>query len=324
MVASDEVAGTEPIRVGISACLTGERVRFNGEHSRDPFLTDTVGRFVEFVPVCPEMEIGLGAPRETIRLETSSHAIRLVAPKSGTDLTDRMTAYARNKVAELEKQDLCGFVFKKDSPSCGLFRVKTYDAKGVPCRDGRGLFASVLTELAPQLPVEEEGRLNDPKLRENFFERVFGYRRLRDLFTQRWTIADLVAFQTHEKLLLQAHDPKRRRELGEMAAKAKDLKKPILARRYQQGFMRALARHATPGRHANVLEHMARYVSKVVAAGERAALARVIEDYRCQLAPLMVPITLIRQFVERHSIAYLAGQSYLEPHPKEQMLRNHC
>jgi uncharacterized protein YbgA (DUF1722 family)/uncharacterized protein YbbK (DUF523 family) len=278
---------------------------------------------MELLPVCPEVEIGLGTPREVIHLERTPRGTRLIAPKSGTDLDRKMRTYAKRKTNELAREDLCGFVLKKSSPSCGLFRVKVYDRNGSPSRDGRGVFAEALVSAFPLLPIEEEGRLNDPVLRENFVERVFAYRRLKDLFQPAWRINDLVQVQTREKILVMAHDPTSQRTLGQIVAEAKKAGRKQTAALYQERFMKALERHATPGRHANALQHMASFIKDHVPSEQRQELAGVIDDYRNRLTPLIVPLTLIRHFVKRFDIAYLAGQSYLEPHPKELMLRNH-
>jgi len=210
-------ASDEPIRIGVSSCLLGERVRFDGGHKRSDFLVETLGHFVEFVPVCPEMEIGLGVPRETLRLVRDGidpRAIRLVANKRGLDHTDKMIAFAERRPAALAREELSGYVLKKDSPSCGMERVRVYGPSGMPTRDGTGLFTAALLQRYPSLPVEEEGRLSDPHLRENFVERVFAYRRLRSFFSGRWTLGGLVRFHTVHKLVLMAHSPKAYSELG--------------------------------------------------------------------------------------------------------------
>jgi uncharacterized protein YbgA (DUF1722 family)/uncharacterized protein YbbK (DUF523 family) len=312
-----------PIRVGISACLLGDEVRYDGGHKRDPFLVNTFGRFVEWVPVCPEVECGLGTPREAIRLVGSKGPVRLITVKSALDLTPRMEAYAPRRLDQLAAEDLSGYVLKKDSPSCGLERVKVYDGHGMATRSGRGLFAAALVDRFPNLPVEEEGRLSDPRLRENFVERVFAYSRLRHLFTGSWTVGALVRFHTAHKLILMAHSPEAYRRLGQLTAGAKTVARGELERRYTDGFMRALATMATPRRHANVLQHMAGYLKNHLDSDSKVELLAAIEDYRRELVPLIVPITLLRHYVRAHQIEYLAGQRYLEPHPKELMLRNH-
>jgi uncharacterized protein YbgA (DUF1722 family)/uncharacterized protein YbbK (DUF523 family) len=312
----------EEIRVGISSCLLGQQVRFDGGHKLDHFAKDLLGRFVTFVPVCPEVEVGMGVPRETIRLERRAGAVRLVAPKSGTDHTAAMRAFSEARVRELAALDLSGYVLKKDSPSCGMERVRVWGGK-IATRDGRGAFAQVLLERLPLLPVEEEGRLRDLPLRENFVERVFAYRRVKDFFAARWKLGDLVAFHAAEKLLVLAHEPAAYTRLGRLVAQAKALPRAEVARRYAEGHAAALAKLATRGRHTNVLQHMAGYFKDGATAEDRSELAAAIDDYRRGLVPLVVPVTLVKHHVRRLGVEYLAAQRYLDPHPKELMLRNH-
>ena len=208
----------ERIRLGISACLLGEPVRFDGGHKRDPFLVESLGQFVDWVPVCPEVESGLDAPRESMRLVQTDSRIRLLTNKTAQDHTTRMHGYARRRVEELVDDALVGFVLKKDSPTCGLERVKVYGTAGMPVKSGRGLFAHALVTRFPLLPVEEEGRLNDPRLRENFVERIFAYRRLRALFATRWSMGTVVRFHTAHKLTLMAYRPEADQRLGRLAA----------------------------------------------------------------------------------------------------------
>jgi uncharacterized protein YbgA (DUF1722 family)/uncharacterized protein YbbK (DUF523 family) len=298
-------------------------VRFDGGHKRDAFLTGTFGRFVEWVPVCPEVEAGFGTPRESMRLVRAGNDVRLVTVRTARDVTAQLDRFAERRVAQLAAEDLCGYVLKKDSPSCGLERVKVYDPGGMAARDGRGRFAAALLARLPELPVEEEGRLSDPKLRDNFVERVFAYRRLKDLFAQRWTQAGLLEFHTAHKLVLMAHSPEAYRRLGRLVAGARALPRDDARTRYSREFMSALAVIATRGRHTNVLQHMAGYFKNVLDRASKEELQAAITDYRRELVPLIVPITLIRHYVRVHDVAYLAGQVYLEPHPKELMLRNH-
>jgi uncharacterized protein YbgA (DUF1722 family)/uncharacterized protein YbbK (DUF523 family) len=312
-----------PVRVGISSCLLGEEVRFDGGHKRDSLLTDTFGLFVEWVPVCPEVECGFGTPRESMRLTRQGTSVRLVTNKSGRDVTDQLDHYALQRVKALDDERLSGYVLKTDSPSCGLEGVKVYGAHAMPARTGRGLFAARLVERFPHLPVEEEGRLSDPRLRDNFAERVFAYARLQPLFAARWTVGSLVAFHTAHKLILMAHSPRAYQQLGVLVAGAKQTSRPDLERQYTDGFMTALRIIATPRRHANVLQHMAGYLKPSIDRDATAELSETIDEFRRGLVPLIVPITLIRHYVRRHDIRYLAGQRYLDPHPGELMLRNH-
>jgi uncharacterized protein YbgA (DUF1722 family)/uncharacterized protein YbbK (DUF523 family) len=317
------VSEDAPIRIGISSCLLGEEVRFDGGHKRDRFLTDVLAPFVEFVPVCPEVEVGMGIPRESVRLVRVGDGVRLRGNKSGADHTEAMKRWSEKRLRRLEQEDLRGYVLKKDSPSCGMERVRIYPEQGPASREGRGLFAEALLAALPLLPVEEEGRLNDPVLRENWIERVFAYHRLRALFAGRWTQGDLVAFHTAHKLQLMAHAPQDYAALGRLVAGGRRLAREALRERYEQGFMAALAKRATPRRHVNAMHHMlGHFRAQLDAAGKRELLA-LIEDYRQGLVPLVVPLMLIRHYVRRFEVDYLRGQHYLEPHPKELMLRNH-
>jgi uncharacterized protein YbgA (DUF1722 family)/uncharacterized protein YbbK (DUF523 family) len=321
----------DTIRIGISACLLGQEVRFDGGHKRDHFLTETFGRLVEWVPVCPEVEVGMGTPREAIRLvrgadsasSGSEAPVRLVGVKSGKDWTHSMRSWSAERLDQLATLDLCGYVLKKDSPSCGMERVKIYATPGMPDKSGVGLFAAALLARFPNLPVEEEGRLQDPRLRDNFVERVFAYRRLRTLFAGRWTAGDLVRFHTAHKLILLAHHPSAYTALGRLVATARQHPRAELRERYEREFMSALRRIATPKRHANVMQHMVGYFRTQLDADSRDELLALIEDHRTGLVPLIVPITLIKHHARRLSVEYLQGQVYLEPHPRELALRNH-
>jgi uncharacterized protein YbgA (DUF1722 family)/uncharacterized protein YbbK (DUF523 family) len=316
-------------RIGISSCLLGQPVRFDAGHKRDPFLVETLGPHVEWVPVCPEVEAGFGTPRETMRLVLTEPQLRkrgerfdplrmaLVLNKQGTDVTERLVSYSRRRVGKLLRARLSGYVLKKDSPSCGMERVKVYTPDGQATRGGRGLFAEVLMACLPNLPVEDEGRLGDPTLRENFVERVFAYRRLCSLFEGRWTVGDVVRFHTAHKLALMAHSPVLYRELGQLVSAAKARPRSEFAADYQSRFMRALAIVPTPGRQANVLQHMLGYVSKDIDADARRELLAAIEDHRRGQAPLIVPMTLMRHHARRLKVDYLLGQTWLEPHPRE-------
>jgi uncharacterized protein YbgA (DUF1722 family)/uncharacterized protein YbbK (DUF523 family) len=313
------------LRLGVSACLLGRKVRYDGQHKRDPFLVDVLGEFVEWVPVCPEQELGLGVPREPIRLVGAPDARRLVGERSGADHTEAMRRLAEDRVRELATLDLDGYVTKKDSPSCGMERVRVHSGRGgPPRRDGVGAFAAVLRARLPLLPVEEEGRLQDPALRESFVERIFAYARWKAAVARGLRRGDLVAFHTAHKLALMAHSPAAYRTLG--AAVGTVARGPMTrtVEAYGRGFMEALRLPATRGRHANVLQHMLGYFRDVLPPADRTELAGLVADYARGLVPLVVPLTLFRHHVRRHGIAYLAGQTYLDPDPKELLLRNHA
>jgi uncharacterized protein YbgA (DUF1722 family)/uncharacterized protein YbbK (DUF523 family) len=313
----------EEILVGISTCLLGEEVRFDGGHKRDSFLVDVLGRFVRFVPSCPEVEIGMGTPREAVRLIRLDGRVRLRGVRTEDDHTEAMEEYARRRVRELEAMDLCGYVLKRSSPSCGMERVREYDAHGNAARTGTGIFARILMEELPLLPVEEEGRLNDARLRESFIERIFAYRRLRNLFRPGWTVGDLVRFHTAEKLQLLAHDPETYRQLGRRVAEAASSDPEELKRDYSARFMEGYAKHTSTGKNVNVLQHMFGYLREHLSPAEREGVLATLSDYAEGWVPLVVPVTLVRHYVLVHRIEYLEGQRYLQPHPKELLLRNH-
>lgn len=315
--------GSRPIRVGVSSCLLGEAVRYDAGHKRDDFLTETFGRFVEWVPVCPEVECGFGTPREPMRLVRAGAGVALVTVSTGVDLTARFEKYVRHRVPALASEDLSGYVLKKDSPSCGLERVKVYGQRGAPIENGRGLFAAALVKRFPHLPLEEEGRLRNPGLRENFVERVFAYWRLRGLFGSGWTAGTLVRFHSVHKLTLMSHSTEAYRQLGRLVSAPRAFVRKELERRYTAGFMTALAAIATRPQHANVLQHILGYFKDRLDAASKAELLDAIEDYRRELVPLVVPLTLLRHHVRVHDVQYLALQVYLEPDPRELMLRNH-
>jgi uncharacterized protein YbgA (DUF1722 family)/uncharacterized protein YbbK (DUF523 family) len=315
----------EKIRLGISACLLGESVRFDGGHKLDRFITDTLGQYVEFVPVCPEVECGLGVPREAMRLVGDLKAPRLMTVRTKADLTERMVAWARKRVQELEQENLCGFIFKSKSPSSGMERVKVYSEppQGAPVTRGVGLFARAFMEHFPLLPVEDEGRLHDPVLRENFIERLFVGQRWRELLTARPTLGGLVAFHTRHKLLILSHSTRHYRELGKLVARAKELPVQELYEHYQSQLMEALRLKTTPKKNTNVLHHLMGYFKKDLSPDEKQELLGIIDYYHQGYLPLVVPVTLINHYVRKYRQPYLQEQFYLHPHPVELQLRNH-
>jgi uncharacterized protein YbgA (DUF1722 family)/uncharacterized protein YbbK (DUF523 family) len=314
----------EPVRILVSACLLGEKVRYDGGHKRDLFLTETLGPFVEWVRVCPEVDSGLTVPREAMRLVGDPKSPRLVTNKTGIDHTDRMERWAKARIDELSALDLCGYICKKDSPSSGMERVKVYGAGGgIPARNGAGVFTRRFMERFPRIPVEEEGRLTDPVLREMFIERVFCLRRFRDLLARAPSRGALVDFHTDHKLLLLSHDRGHYEEMGRLVAGAKTLPIASLYRKYEEIFLSALAHKATSKKRADVLSHMMGYFRKMLSTDEKQEMIELIEQYRRRLVPLVVPVTLIRHYVRKYDVAYLARQQFLNPHPVELMLRNH-
>ena len=313
----------EKIKLGISSCLLGEKVRFDGGHRWDRFITDTLGNYVEFVAVCPEVESGLSVPREAMRLVGDPAHPRLLTVRTGMDHTERLVTWARRRVQELAAQDLCGFIFKSKSPSSGMARVKVYNDQGVPAPRGVGIFARIFMERFPGLPVADEGRLHNPALRENFIERLFVLKRWRELLAQNPGIGSLVDFHTRHKLLILAHSPSHYRDLGKLVARAREIPLKKLSAGYQTLLLEALRLQATPRKNANVLYHLMGYFKKQLTADEKQELLEVIEAYRREYVPLIVPITLINHYVRKYRQPYLQEQYYLNPHPLELKLRNH-
>ncbi|MGA1870848.1 MAG: YbgA family protein [bacterium] len=311
------------IRLGISSCLLGEKVRYDGQHKLDRYLRDTLGQFVEWVPVCPEVECGLPVPREAMRLVGDLESPHLVTRKTGIDYTEQMLTWARQKLKELEKQELCGFIFKSKSPSSGMRNVKVYKEPGSVTPKGIGLFAREFMRTFPLLPVEDEGRLHDAALRENFIERIFVYQRWRELLYNRKSLHGLSIFHGNHKLLTMSHSPQLLRELGALVAGGKKMEQDTLFSRYITTFMAGLIHRATIKKNTNVLQHIMGYFKKNITTDEKSELLEVIDNYHKGYIPLIVPIVLLQHYVRKYKEPYLQKQYYLHPHPLELMLRNH-
>jgi len=314
----------EKIKLGISSCLLGNKVRFDGGHKLDPFLVSSLGQFVEYVPVCPEVESGFTVPREAFRLVGDAEKPRLVTRQGGVDATVQMERWIETKLPFLKRENLCGFIFKSKSPSSGMERVKVYNEKGMAEKNGVGIFARALMEYLPLLPVEEEGRLQDIQLRENFIVRIFVYRRWQELLAVGATPARLVDFQRRHKLLLMAHSPEMARQLGKLTALAGARPLGDILPAYEKLFMAALKQKATVRKNVNVLQHMFGYFKKQLDGFEKKELLAIIENYRQNLVPLIVPLTLLKHYIDKFQQPYLREQYYLDPHPLELKLRNHA
>lgn len=309
-------AQTKPV-VGVSSCLLGKNVRYNGGHTMDKFVAHELSQHLDYVPVCPEVAIGLGTPRPTLRLvETAdSEALRLRSSEGDSDVTEAMNKFAKRWAAE-EGDRLRGFVAMRKSPSCGVHRVKVYaERSGMPQTKGEGLFIQALREAQPLLPMDEGGRLNDPTLRENFLTRVFAYTRLRNFFASPWTQGDLVRFHSREKMLLLAYDNQGYRHLGRWVANAPSEERSRVEAVYCQGFMDCLKKPSNPRRHTNVLQHLAGYLKRQLPSQERQELSDLIHGYREGRVPRLAPLTLLTHHLRRLKVSYVLGQSYLQPHP---------
>jgi uncharacterized protein YbgA (DUF1722 family)/uncharacterized protein YbbK (DUF523 family) len=307
--------------VAVSSCLLGQKVRYDGAHKRDPWLVERLGRHVDFRPICPEVAIGLGTPRPPIRLVGDEHAVRAVGIKDPTlDVTARLESFARQTVPLLD--DISAYVLKSRSPSCGMQRVKLYAPQGGPTKKAVGIHARVVMEAMPTLPVEEEGRLHDPVLRENFVNRLFVFRRWRGLLAEGLTAAKLIEFHARHKYMLMAHSQAAYQRLGRLLANLKGIDLAALAPQYESELMTALARRASRARHVNVLQHMQGYLKRVLDAGDKGELAKSIEAYRRSEIPLVLPVTLLRHHFRRSPDPYIRGQWYLDPYPEDLGLRN--
>lgn len=311
------------IKLGVSRCLLGEKVRYDGGHKLDRFITETLGKYAEYVPVCPEVECGFPVPRDSFRLVGRPDSPRLISVKTKKDYTETMLRWAKKRLAGLEKEGLCGFIFKKGSPSSGMERVKVYSEKGIPSKSGSGIFARAFMEHFPLVPVEEEGRLSDPKLRENFIERIFVFKRWREQLLEKKSRGNLVAFHTRHKLLILSHSEKLYREMGKLVAGAKKHSPAKLYETYQTLLMEALSLKTTVKKNVNVLLHLMGYFKKELGPDEKKELLEIIENFRKEYVPLIVPVTLINHFVRKYDQPYLKEQFYLNPHPIELKLRNH-
>ncbi len=311
-----------PLRLGVSTCLLGEQVRFDGGHARDRFVTDALGQWAEWVPVCPEVEVGMPVPRPTIRLVEQDGEVRLVAPSTGADSTEAMRSWSAERVAGLMGTGLDGYVLKKNSPSCGMERLPVYRGEHRLHKQGVGMFAEALMEAWPQLPVEEEGRLNDPVLRENFIVRIFCRNRWRAATARGWSRGQLVDFHTAHKLLLRAHHEQGYRELGRIVADFGQRPDEEIYASYEAAFEATLRHRTSAKANVNVLHHAMGYLKEQLTSAEKQYLLDAIEDYRQRLLPLIVPVSLLRFLIRKFEVEYLLDQIYFDPHPKEMMLRN--
>ncbi len=313
--------GNKPL-VGISTCLLGEKVRHDGRHKHNHYLRDTLGKYVDYLPVCPEVECGMSVPREAVNLVDVNGKIRLITTKTHIDMTEKMTSWMKIHLKKLSKKPLCGFIFKSKSPSSGLYRIKVYRKNGVT-KNGRGIFAKGFTELFPLIPVEEAERLNDTKLRENFIERIFLMHRWNTLNEKGKSLKKLLDFHASHKYLLMAHSPKSLKDLGRKLAQGKEYSLSQLYKIYSEYLITSMQKIATAKKNTNVLMHLMGYFKKHLIHDEKEELLELIEKYHDEYIPLIVPVTLINHYVRKYKPSYLENQVYLNPSPSELMLRNH-
>ena len=314
----------DKIKIGVSSCLVGEKVRWNGDHKQDRYVREVLSKYFEYIPVCPEVEVGMGVPRETVALYGNPEKPSMISKKTQTDWTKPMEKYIKSRIKTLSADDLCGYIFKSKSPSCGMSRVPLYSEFGShKVKHGPGMFANAFINSFPLVPTEDEGRLNDPRIRENFIVRVFSFKRFNLLLNEKFSLGQWVKFHTQHKFLLLAHSRKHYDDLGELVAHSKTIKPSELKKKYGELFMEALTSKSTPKKNTDVLLHMMGFLKKLLTKIEKEDILSTIEDYRSEILPLIVPVTLIRHQVKKHNIEYLHDQLYLNPHPKELMLLNH-
>jgi len=310
------------LKLGISTCLLGENVRYDGGHKLDRYLKDTLGEFVQWIPVCPEIECGLPVPREAMRLVGTENNQRLVTQKTSIDLTEQMLNWSKIKLDELEQLGLCGFIFKSKSPSSGMERVKLYNPNGGVTKKGIGIFANEFIKRFPMIPVEEDGRLHDLNLRENFIERIFVFKRWLNLINN-FSAQGIINFHTEHKLLIMAHSPKALKELGNLISNTKNVDQTTIINNYSNILMTSIKLIATKKKNTNVLQHCMGYLKKILTENEKTELLSIITHYHDGLIPLIAPVILLQHYAKKHEITYLLKQHYLHPHPIELMLRNH-
>jgi uncharacterized protein YbgA (DUF1722 family)/uncharacterized protein YbbK (DUF523 family) len=310
------------IQIGVSSCLLGHEVRHDGSHKRSQYISKVLAEYFNFVPFCPEMAAGLGVPRPAIRLVNDRGIHKLVETKNPeTEYTDGMNSVSSQYCETLG--DICGYILKSKSPSCGMERVNLYNNKGHAEKKGVGLFAQKLLQKYPNLPVEEEGRLNDPHLRENFIERVFAYHRWQQLRKEGLNVSSLMEFHQKHKFSLLAHDEKVYRQLGPLVASATRENIALVADEYIALFMQGMKTHATRKKHMNVLQHTMGFLKNELGAEDKQELLELLDKYKGGQVPLVVPVTLFRHHLRKNPSSYIEEQHYMSPYPEELMLRNH-
>lgn len=310
------------LQIGVSQCLLGEKVRFDGGHKRDRFIVNSLCEFADFVPVCPEVGAGLGIPRPPIQLNKSSGTIRVVEIKNPQiDVTEQLVGYSKSVLDKFSR--VHGFILKSKSPSCGMERVNIRNAKGQYEKKGVGVFAHELMQRYPCLPVEEEGRLCDHRIRDNFITRLYVYQRWQAFIDKGASVKGLIEFHQHHKLLLMAHNLAAYRRLGRVVANTSNASLQEMLYHYEHQLFDALKTKATIKKHTNVLQHIAGYLKKQISKEDKQEIQQAIEQYHAGYVPLIVPITLFKHYFRIYPSKYLENQVYLTPHPGELMLRNH-
>lgn len=301
------------LKLGVSSCLLGEKVRYDGQHKLDHYIADIISQFADFVPVCPEVECGLPIPREAMHLAGDASAPRLITIRSHVDHTDRMLLWATEKVKKLDDAGLDGFIFKSKSPSSGRYNVKIYGSGGIPVKNGIGLFARRVIEAMPLLPVEEDGRLNDPVLRENFIDKVLTYHRWREYENNDGSPHGLVVFHSRHKYLLMAHSPAGLTAAGRIVAGLSGGTMQAVRREYLLALMRVMENKVTVSKQRNVMQHILGYFKKQLDSFEKQEMLELIDNYAAGICPWLVPVTMLRHYARKYGHEFLIQQYYLNP-----------
>jgi len=308
------------ITVGVSSCLLGEKVRYDGGHKNNNYISNTLSQYFNFRAFCPEVNIGLGIPRPTIRLVLQDEQIHCKGTKDeNLDVTEKLYQSADEQAHW--HANLSGYILKKDSPSCGMERVRLYKGE-MPERIGTGLYTKRLMENFPHLPIEEEGRLGDAVLRENFIQRVFIYHRWQKLITSDLSWKSMTEFHAQHKYIFMSHNQAKAKALGKLLANNTKADVNLLATEYLEAMMLLLKIRASKKNHVNTLQHIQGYLKNYLSQSDKKELVDTIEQYRLGFLPLIVPITLLKHHFMHHPDQYILNSYYLQPHPAELMLLN--
>ncbi|OFZ45763.1 MAG: hypothetical protein A2381_15045 [Bdellovibrionales bacterium RIFOXYB1_FULL_37_110] len=317
------ITNQNQLRLGISACLLGAKVRYDGAHKLDKWIKNTLGQFATFIPICPELECKMSIPRPPMHLEGTRDNPHLIQTLAKLDLTKQMNSWIKPKIKELKYKNLDGYILKTRSPSCGLRDIKIFSPTGkLVSKTGTGLFAKAFLKAFPLLPVEDEDRLQDPKCRENFIERIFVMKRWRELLTHKKSLKALINFHTKHQLLMMSHSLPHYQKMGKLLASHRP-DGLALYQSYQKNMLEALRLPTTTKKHFHVLQHAIGYFKSDLSSAEKKELLNILKQYKTDKLPLLVPITLINHYAKKLHKDYLLEQYYLNPHPKELKIKNH-
>lgn len=311
----------DALTLGVSQCLLGDGVRYDGGHKANSFVLNLLAPHFNLVGVCPEVESGMGVPREAVQLRADDESLRMVGTESGTDYTHSINSFSIRRVEELSEAGLCGYIFKSNSPSCGLEAPVAAEGAAPGHATGPGLFAGAVLRAFPDLPVAQEGALGDTRTREGFVEQVFAYSRLVLFFSRERSVGQLAMAHAQAKLQLDAHRPGAHAEIQQLFRRASEMTYAQLCDEYRTLFMAELSEPATVNQHFDVLKGIFAGMKAGLGPAVAKELARTLQDYRLGTVPLSVPLTLLRHYARVGDDPMLNGQTYLDPEPRELLLR---